>query len=74
MATTKDRINVSVSKEVRRALARLARRDEVPEATKAADLIEMALEIEEDLYFSKLAEQRLKGKVKWVRDSDRIWA
>ena len=73
MATTKKRINISVSDSVNDALKRLARRDQEPIATKAADLLEMALEIEEDRYFEKVAAERLKGKVRWVRDSDKIW-
>ena len=72
MATTKDRINISVSKDVRKALARLARRYEVPEATKAADLIHMALEIEEDRYFSELADTRLKKSTKWLTHEE-VW-
>lgn len=74
MATTKDRINISVSKDARAALARLARRDEVPVATKASDLLKMALEIEEDRYFGALAEKRLREhKGRWIKDSDAIW-
>lgn len=72
MATTKDRINISVSKDMRRALGLLARRDEVPEATKAADLLQIALEIEEDRYFSKLADERLKKNTKWLTHEE-VW-
>ncbi len=58
MSTSKKRINVTLPKETVIFLQHIAVRDEVPPATKAAQLIERALEIEEDEYFSKLAEQR----------------
>lgn len=74
MATTKERINISISKSTRKALAGLAKRDEVPEATKAAALLELALEIEEDCYFAKIAAERDTRGVRWVRDHDKIWA
>ncbi|RJQ33167.1 toxin-antitoxin system, antitoxin component [Candidatus Parcubacteria bacterium] len=73
MATTKKRINISVSDDVNDALERLAKRDQEPVATKAADLLEMALEIEEDHYFAQVANDRLKGKVRWIPDSDTVW-
>lgn len=73
MATTKDRINVSVSKSTKKMLEGLAKRDELPVATKAAELLELAIDIEEDRYLGALAEKRLRGKVRWVRDSDKVW-
>jgi hypothetical protein len=69
----KHRIQISISPASRQALKHLAKRDRVPEATKAADLLDFALDIEEDRYFSKLADARLKGKVKWIPDSDKVW-
>ncbi len=48
MATIKKRINISVSKEEDMAIAVLAERDSVPQATKAAHLLRVALELEED--------------------------
>ncbi|MCR4281150.1 MAG: hypothetical protein NUV88_02345, partial [Candidatus Kaiserbacteria bacterium] len=62
MATTKDRINISVSKDTKKILTALARRDEMPVATKAGDLIEQMLELEEDRVLSAIAAERLKGK------------
>ena len=58
MVTTKHRINISISKNTKRFLTGLARRDEMPVATKAERLLEMALEIEEDRFLSKLAQER----------------
>jgi predicted DNA-binding protein len=59
MATTKKRINISVSKEVENALSALAKRDQVPLATKAEALLQMALELEEDISLVSSAEPRL---------------
>ena len=73
MATTKKRINISVTKETNDMLKRLAKRDQEPVATKAGALLEFALEFEEDRMLSALADERLKGKVKWVPDSDALW-
>lgn len=59
MATTKPRINVSFSKVETAILHKAAKRDQMPVATKVAQLVRTALEIEEDLYFSKVATERM---------------
>lgn len=58
MATTKKRINISVSKELDTILSKLAKRDQVPQATKAEHLLRMALEIEEDEVLDAIATKR----------------
>lgn len=58
MTTDKKRINVSLSKHAHKALSYLANRDDVPYATKAAYLIDEALELEEDIALDHLAHQR----------------
>ncbi|KKT82028.1 MAG: hypothetical protein A3B99_02235 [Candidatus Yanofskybacteria bacterium RIFCSPHIGHO2_02_FULL_44_12b] len=65
MSTTKTRINISLSDEIRRALASLAHRDHIPEATKAARLLEVALEVEEDQIWNRLAEKRDTNKASY---------
>jgi predicted DNA-binding protein len=73
MATTKTRINISLSDDVEKALKALAKRDQVPSATKAAELLRLALEIEEDYVFSKIADDRLAEKnIKWLK-SEEVW-
>lgn len=62
MPTAKTRINVSVSDELNSALRKLASRDQVPTATKAERLLEIALEIEEDEVWDKIASIREKTK------------
>ena len=66
MATTKTRINISVPSEIRGMLHRLAKRDRVPEATKAARLLEIALEFEEDQIWSEIARQRDKKGARFI--------
>jgi hypothetical protein len=66
MTTTKKRINISVSKEIDNALLKLAKRDEVPQATKAEHLIRFALEIEEDNVLNTIAEIRDNSSAKFV--------
>ncbi|MDP3697621.1 MAG: hypothetical protein Q8R55_06465 [Candidatus Taylorbacteria bacterium] len=66
MPTVKTRINISLSDEIRRALISLAHRDHIPEATKAARLLEIALEVEEDQIWNRLAEKRDTGKASYL--------
>lgn len=66
MPTSKSRINISLTDEVREALLRLSRRDQVPQATKAAHLLEMALELEEDELWDALAKKREGTKGRYV--------
>lgn len=66
MSTTKQRINISISDEVRRAIAELAKRDRVPEATKASRLVEIALEIEEDTAWDRIADKRDRRGAKFL--------
>lgn len=74
MPTTKSRINISLSDEMKEALHKISRRDRVPAATKAARLLELALELEEDKVWNDLAEKRdaktarfLSHKKAWSR-------
>ena len=69
MATTKKRINISVSKDMEHALAKLALRDQVPQATKAEHLIRMALEIEEDQVLDSIAAKRDRKGTRFVSHS-----
>jgi len=66
MATTKQRINITADKHMELALKRLAKRDRVPIARKAAELINMALELEEDTILAQIAQSRLTQKVKYI--------
>ena len=73
MATVKKRINISVSKSVQDALKHLAKRDQEPVATKAAELLELALDIEEDRVLSRIADERLKNhRGRWLSHEE-VW-
>ncbi len=58
MSTTKSRINISVPDDVKAALISLAKRDQMPTATKARDLMEIGLEAQEDEYWDIIASRR----------------
>lgn len=58
MATTKKRINISVSEEINKALKRLAKRDQMPQATKAEHLLALGLALEEDEVLNAIATKR----------------
>lgn len=72
MPTEKYRIHVSVPKDVETALERLAKRDDVPRASKALDLIRIALEIEEDQVWDRLALKRDTKNAKFV-SHQKVW-
>lgn len=73
MPTTKKRINVTLSDDMEAVLERLAKRDEVPVATKAIQLIKIAVEIDEDDILNEIAEERDTRKVKFV-SHDKAWS
>ena len=73
MATTKKRIVVSLPKTVDKALKVLAKRDQVPHATKAVHLLQLALEIEEDQVWNEIAQERDKRGAKFV-SHDKAWS
>ena len=72
MTTTKRRLNITLTPFLEEAIRILAKKDNVPEATKATELLKMAVEIEEDEYFLKLAEEREKKDVKYINE-DKFW-
>jgi len=60
MPTTNPRINVVLEKPLYRKIEHLAKRDGVSLSLKVRDLVKEALEIEEDIALSALAETREK--------------
>lgn len=70
MPTDKKRINVSLDKETEEVLRALSERDDVPQATKAMHLIKLAIEIDEDEVFNKVAEKRDTSDTKFVSHDD----
>jgi len=67
MPTTKKRINLTTDRDTEAILEKIARRDGMPMATKAAELLHFALGIEEDLALASIVESRMAMKVKrWI--------
>lgn len=58
MSTTKSRLNISLPDDTRKALLSIAKRDQMPAATKAVRLMEIGMEIEEDEVWDKIASSR----------------
>jgi hypothetical protein len=66
MATTKRRLNITIAPEWEQAIAKSAKRDRVPEATKVAELLELALALEEDVALEAIAKARDKKSAKFI--------
>lgn len=74
MPTSKKRLNVTLSPDMAVFLKKIALRDHVPEATKAAELLARAMEMEEDEYFSRVADERASSpKQSWL-SHDEFWS
>ena len=73
MATSKTRINLSVPSDLEEALKFLAKRDNMPVATKATHLIKAAIEIDEDAVWTKMAQERDTSDAKFV-SGEEAWA
>ena len=69
MPTVKKRINITVDDAVYEALERLSVQRNQPVAGVGLSLIEQALEYQEDIYFSRVADDRLNRKQKRVSHS-----
>jgi len=61
MATTKKRVNISLSKELEQQVTALAKRDSVPTATKITELLRQSVELEEDRLLSVIADERMRN-------------
>ena len=72
MPTTKKRINITVDDDTYEALERLSEDRDESVAGVSLSLIEQALEYQEDSYFSRVADDRLKRKEKRI-PYDKAW-
>lgn len=66
MPTAKKRINITVDDDVYKALERLSGKRNQSVAGVGLSLIEEALDYQEDLYFSRVADERLAKKERRV--------
>jgi hypothetical protein len=72
MPTTKRRINITVDDDLYKALERLSDQRDESVAGVGLSLIEEALEYQEDLHFSRVADDRIAKKQKRV-SHDKAW-
>lgn len=72
MPTSKQRLNVTLPKHIAIYLKKISLRDDVSQSRKALELIEKALEIEEDEYLSKLADERVRKGGKYL-SHEQVW-
>jgi hypothetical protein len=73
MPTTKKRVNITLSEEIEKALELLADRDNVPVATKASELVKIAIEIDEADMLNMVAEERDTKGAKYI-SHDKAWS
>lgn len=73
MPTAKKRIHITVDNRTYAAMKRLSGERDQSVAGVGLSLIEEALEYQEDLYFSRVADERLGTKQKRV-PHDKAWA
>ena len=73
MPTAKKRINITVDDRTYDALERLSGERHQSVAGVGLSLIEEALEYQEDVYFSRIADVRLNKKQKRI-PHDKVWA
>ncbi len=72
MPTAKKRINLTVEDDLFENLKSLAKKEKSSIASLSHALLERALELREDMYFSKVGEDRLNKKSKRISHKD-IW-
>ena len=72
MPTEKKRIHITVDDDTYEALGRLSGKRGESMAAVGLSLIEQALEYQEDLHFSRIADERLKGRQKRI-PHDKAW-
>ncbi len=73
MATSKKRLNITLTPESETLVAALAARDKVPAATKVRQLLEESLALVEDQALTEMAETRLLSKPKKKLTHDAVW-
>jgi len=66
MPTAKKRINITVDDEMYQALESLSQKKQQSVAGTSLDLLEKAIELEEDSYFSRKTDERLSKNQKRI--------
>ncbi|HEY9586223.1 MAG TPA: hypothetical protein VJJ27_01095 [Candidatus Paceibacterota bacterium] len=70
MTTTKQRINITADPEMVSALRRASKRERVPLASKAAELLRMAISLEEDFILANIADARASKKAHFLKHNE----
>ncbi|GAB7140279.1 hypothetical protein RsTz2092_02270 [Deferribacterales bacterium RsTz2092] len=70
MANANPRINVTVPVDVVAMLNSRARKQHIPVSRVASDLIVKAMEYDEDVYFSRIAEETEATNKRWISHED----
>jgi predicted DNA-binding protein len=74
MPTIKKRINITLDSDMEEFLSVLAKRDQVPEATKAAEILREAIELQEEIILAEMAHKRfLESKGKKRLTHKQVW-
>ncbi|MCH7805187.1 MAG: hypothetical protein IH937_14055 [Acidobacteria bacterium] len=66
MPTAKKRINVTIDDETYKVLEKLSKKRAKSISSVSLNLIEQALELQEDLHFSSIADERLTKREKRI--------
>jgi len=72
MPTNNKRINLALPPHMTAVLEKVAKRDNVPTATKVAELLSFALDIEEDVVLGAIAKKRDTKDAKYVSHKE-VW-
>jgi predicted DNA-binding protein len=58
MGTDKKRLNITLTPELEEAIELMAEHESKPQATKARELLEKAVELEEEMILARIAHER----------------
>ena len=72
MPTSKKRINVTIDDATYKALEKLSEKRAKSISSVSLNLIEQALELQEDLHFSRIADERLTEREKRISHR-KVW-
>ncbi len=72
MPTQNPRLNLTLNDNIMKSLNALAKKSKLSVSTVAKELLMDALEINEDVYFSRLANKRDNEKAQWI-SHDEFW-
>lgn len=73
MPTVKKRINVTLPNSIAVIIKEMSQRDDVTMSKTIVDLLERAIEIDEDMICSRIAKERLKN-MKGTISSQQFWS